>query len=586
MLPTAANPPARLYSFGAATLSALLLALAMPGSFGWWPLLFLALVPLLLTLRSLPPMRSGCIGLFCGLLYNISLLYWIVIVLGRYGGLQPWLSVPAMALLALYMAAYLSLFCLLLNLALRKYAPATGSAMLLLAAPTIWVGLDFLRSVLFTGFPWMDLGYGLYQQPLLIQAADLGGHHLLTFVIVLVNGLVVWLIERFNSQEKIPGWKPLLPAAFATVLLLCLAGYSGYRLLQVKTSGTANEQVTISVIQGNIEQAEKWAPGQKEKTVSQYLRLSGQALAAQPELLVWPETALPFFPSQNPLMNNVLSFIRENRVNLITGSPYFVLKTDPPASQPKGGKRPIDYFNSGLLLDQSARLAGRYDKQHLVPYGEYVPLRSYLWFLKPLVVQVGDFSTGTSFEPLQTGKIRAGILICFESIFPDIARQEVLAGSNLLVNLTNDAWYGRSSAPHQSMAMSVLRAVENRRSLVRAANTGISGFVAPTGVIRSQSGLFVPAALTEIVELVNEQTIFSRWGHWFGPGCLALILPMLLFSVTGSRNSRDKACLVSTGSTPCLVSRQSLGTRKKHIPGSARPQMAVGNLQCKKIVVS
>jgi apolipoprotein N-acyltransferase len=538
MLPTAANPPARLYSFAAATLTALLLALAMPGRIGWWPLLFIALVPLLLTLRSLPPTRSACMGLFCGLLYNISLLYWIVIVLGRYGGLQPWLSVPAMALLALYMAAYLSLFCLLLNLVLRKYAPATGSAMLLLAAPTIWVGLDFLGNILFTGFPWMDLGYGLYQQPLLIQAAALGGHHLLTFVIILVNGLLVWLIERFYLPQKKNGQANFIPVIAANLFLLCLAGYSGYRLVAVKSAGTANPQVIISVIQGNIEQAEKWSPGQKEKTVRQYLRLSADALAEKPELLVWPETALPFFPSQNPLMNNVLSFIRENRINLITGSPYFVLKTDPPASQSKDDKKPIDYFNSSLLLDQSGRLAGRYDKQHLVPYGEYVPLRSYLWFLKPLVVQVGDFSAGTSFEPLRTGKIRAGILICFESIFPEIARQEVLAGSNLLVNLTNDAWYGRSSAPHQSMAMSVLRAVENRRSLVRAANTGISGFVAPTGVIRSQSELFMPAALTESVELINEQTIFSRWGHWFGPGCLALILPLLLLSMAGNRNRK------------------------------------------------
>ncbi len=538
--PMAATPPARLYSFAAAGVTALLLALAMPGSLGWWPLLFIALVPLLLTLRRLPPMRSGCMGLFCGLLYNISLLYWIVIVLGRYGGLQPWLSVPAMALLSLYMAAYLSLFCLLLNLVLRRYAPATGSAVLLLAAPVIWVGLDFLRSVCFTGFPWMDLGYGLYRQQLLIQAADLGGHHLLTFAVVLVNALLAWLIVRFRSPRDNSATLRPLPALAAGVLLLCLAGYSGYRLQQVKAAESTNEHATVSVIQGNIAQSEKWSPGQKEKTVSQYLTLSARTLAEKPDLLVWPETALPFFPSQNPLMNNVLSFIREHQLNLITGSPYFVVSTDRPGNLEKTGKKPIDYFNSALLLDPSGSLIGRYDKQHLVPYGEYVPLRSYLWFLKPLVVQVGDFSAGTSYEPLQTGKIRAGILICFESIFPEIARQEVLAGSNLLVNLTNDAWYGRSSAPYQSMAMSVLRAVENRRSLVRAANTGISGFVEPSGVIRSQSKLFVPAALTETVELVTGQTLFSRWGHWFGAGCLFLILPLLLLSMTGKRQPGEQ----------------------------------------------
>jgi len=144
------------------------------------------------------------------------------------------------------------------------------------------------------------------------------------------------------------------------------------------------------------------------------------------------------------------------------------------------------------------------------------------------VVSVGDFTAGSSYEPLQAGNIMAGVLICFESIFPEISRREVEAGSNLLVNLTNDAWYGRSSAPYHSLAMSVFRAVETRRSLVRAANTGISGFVEPTGTIRAQSQLFVSAALTETMVLSDEQTIFTRGGHWFGAFCLAMILPLLL----------------------------------------------------------
>ena len=156
-------------------------------------------------------------------------------------------------------------------------------------------------------------------------------------------------------------------------------------------------------------------------------------------------------------------------------------------------------------------------------------MRTYLSFLEPLVVSVGDFTAGSSFEPLQAGKIRVGVLICFESIFPAIARREVEAGANLLVNLTNDAWYGLSSAPYQSFAMSVFRAVETRRSLVRAANTGISGFVEPTGAIRVQSPLFEPAALTETVVLLDVQTVFTRTGHWFGALCLILILPLLLF---------------------------------------------------------
>ena len=162
--------PGRLFSFAVAAATALLLALPMSGLAGCWPLLFIALVPLLSALRRLPPMRCACMGMFCGLLYYIILLYWIVIVLGRYGGLPPWISMPAMTLLALYMGSYLALFCLLLGYVLRRSGPGNSTVVVLvLTAPILWVGLDYLRSFLFSGFPWMDLGYGLFRQPLLMQ---------------------------------------------------------------------------------------------------------------------------------------------------------------------------------------------------------------------------------------------------------------------------------------------------------------------------------------------------------------------------------------------------------------------------------
>lgn len=521
------NPgyPSRLFSFAAAAASALLLILGMPGRIGWWPLLFIALTPLLLAVRRLPAMRCACMGLFCGLLYNIGLLYWIVIVLGRYGGLPVWISVPGMTLLALYMGCYLGLFCLLLNLVIKRSRAGKGSTgRMILAAPILWVGLDYLRSFLFSGFPWMDLGYGLYQQPLLIQAADLGGHHLVTFCIVLLNALLVWLFDQSSTRvpETLPGRR--VPVVFGCILLAAVSSYSFWRYQQISTAVETGPKATVAVVQGNISQDEKWTPARKEETVDTYLGLSRSLLEHEElELMVWPETALPFYPQQDPLMEKVLDFVREKKVQLLTGAPWFVLKTEK-----KAGRKPVDYFNSGLLIDASGKPAGRYDKQHLVPFGEYVPIRSYLPFLEPLVVSVGDFTAGSSYEPLQTGNIRAGVLICFESIFPAISRREVEAGSNLLVNLTNDAWYGRSSAPYHSLAMSVFRAVETRRSLVRAANTGISGFVEPSGIIRAQSRLFEPAALMETVVLLSGQTFFTSGGYWFGSLCLAMIVPLLL----------------------------------------------------------
>jgi apolipoprotein N-acyltransferase len=173
-----------------------------------------------------------------------------------------------------------------------------------------------------------------------------------------------------------------------------------------------------------------------------------------------------------------------------------------------------------------------------VPFGEYVPLRNYLWFLKPIAELIGDFTPGTSSAPLRAEKIRAGVLICFESVFPEIARRETAEGANLLVTLTNDAWYGRSSAPVHSWAMTVLRAVENRRSMVRAANTGISGFVGPSGDILGESPLFVANTLTDSVPLMTEQTVFVQGGHWFGTVCLAMIPPLFFFFAIRSRRPR------------------------------------------------
>lgn len=296
------------------------------------------------------------------------------------------------------------------------------------------------------------------------------------------------------------------------------------RYRQITSILSSGDQAEVAVIQGNIDQSKKWSPGMKEKTVSKYLELSEGVVKKTDkiDLLVWPETALPFYPAREPLMNHIRNFSRKKRVYLLTGSPYFTVVPDK--------KRPVEYFNSALLLDRLGHLVGRYNKQHLVPFGEYVPLRTYLWFVKPLVELVGDFTPGNSSIPLKAEKISAGVLICFESIFPEISRRQVVGGANLLVSMTNDAWYGRSSAPYHSWAMTVMRAVENKRSLVRAANTGISGFVEPTGVIRTELPLFEAAAQDERMVLLTEQTIYTRGGHWFGNFCSVLILILLYWS--------------------------------------------------------
>ncbi len=505
-----------------------LLALAMPGLVGWWPLLFVALVPLLLAGLTATPGRSALVGFGCGLLYHVVLLYWILIVLGRYGGLPWWLSLPALFLLAAYMACFSAAFSCLLSLVAGRYRHRERSvATLVWAAPVLWVGLDYLRSILLSGFPWMDLGYGLAGQPRLIQAADLGGHHLLTFSLVLCNSLVVALFNRQRRDIRCdPGPERRL-LLLACVFLVGIGSYSVVRYREMAGSLAGGPQTRIAVVQGNIDQATKWSAATKEATVAQYLRLSQGVLQDKgAQLVVWPETALPFYPQRDALMDKVFDFTTASNTWLLTGAPIYTLTPQTGASDQ------VRLYNGAVLLGPSGEIDGQYGKQHLVPFGEYVPLRRFLPFLAPLVVDIGDFSVGAVKGPLVLGPMKLGMLICYESIFPEIARETVVRGANLLVNLTNDAWYGRSSAPYQSMAMAVLRAVENKRTLIRAANTGISGFIDPLGRITAQTALFTEAALAAEVAMRDQTTVFSRYGYRFGQACSVLIPLLLVFRRT------------------------------------------------------
>lgn len=499
-------------SFFLSILTSLLLWLSFPGGGELWPLLFVALVPLMSAVRGVTARKAALCGLVSGLVHFTALLYWIVIVLGKYGGLAWFISVPALLLLALYMSVYIALFALLARFILLTF-PAAVSLWLL---PALWVGIDWLRCLLFTGFPWMDLGYALYKIPQCIQIADLFGHHGVTFGIVLVNTCLLLTASVIVSPKH--SFSRIFPILIPTLLVLGAAAmYSKTRLagVQQTISGLGASRVIVGIVQGNIDQSIKWSPAQQQKTVEKYLTETRSLFnAGQPALVVWPETALPFYPPSNSFMQPLGELVAEHNFALLTGAPWYEIIDRE--------KKKVNFYNSALLLQPDGQFGGKYFKSHLVPFGEYVPLKRFLPFLAPLVEAVGDFSRGTIDQPLIWQEIRAGVLICFESVFPELTRSWVMAGANMLVNLTNDAWYGKSSAPQHSLAMSVLRAVEARRSLIRSANTGISAFIAPTGTIVRQSELFVPWAAKSPVVLCSELTFWARYGYWFAPVCLAI----------------------------------------------------------------
>lgn len=487
-----------------------LLWTAMPGGGGLWSLLFVALVPLLVVVQRAGGRGALLFGFIAGFVHFLSLLYWIVIVLGRYGGLPLPVSIGALLLLACYMALYVMFFSWSAGILFRKSSPLLA----LWGLPLLWVGLDWLRSVAFTGLPWMDLGYGLAGVPLLIQCADFVGHHGLTFLIVLINVLMAQLLFSRTAEPVKNHMKTLVVPVI--VLLMVVSGYSWLRWQQLgEQLATSTDTIKIGVVQGNIDQAQKWSFALQRKTVVNYVDQGmRQVQQEQPALLVWPETAMPFYPIAHPLLEPLQTMVQQGEVALLTGAPWYkVLDPD---------KRQLHFYNSALLFAPDGTISGSYFKSHLVPFGEYVPLRKFLPFLEPLVESVGDFTPGTITAPLQSGQLRVGVLICFESIFPALARKWVDAGANVLVNLTNDAWYGKSSAPYHSWAMTIFRAVETRRSVVRAANTGISGFIDPLGRVEQRSGLFEQWSASGDVILRDEETVAVRYGYLVGPLCLLL----------------------------------------------------------------
>ena len=492
-------------NFLLATLAGALLWTAFPGGGGLWPLVFVALVPLFFVIYH--SSIKNCIlgGLTCGLMHYLSLLYWIVIVLGRYGGMPWFISLQGLVMLALYMSFYLIAFAVV-SRTFITVLPLWLSVWLL---PALWVGIDWGRGLFLTGLPWMDIGYSLYEVPFLIQIADLGGHHAVSFMIVLANTVLFHLLV---GPLRIKRLIALAPSALVLGFVIFYST-ARYTEIQEMVLGEDPLKITVGVVQGNIKQEQKWSPELQEKTVLIYTNMTKSLLDQNPPLLtVWPETALPFYPPSSNLMGPLFEFVRENNASVLTGAPWYEI-IDRKA-------RKIKFYNSAVLLGSDGKYHGKYYKTHLVPFGEYVPFKKYLPFLAPLVEAVGDFTPGKIERPLEVENVKAGVLICFESVFPDLSRQWVEAGANILVNLTNDAWYGKSSAPIQSLAMTVFRAVETRRSVVRSANTGISAFITPLGEITNKSEIFVPWAEKEELTLHDEKTVWVRYGYNFAPFCL------------------------------------------------------------------
>ncbi len=449
-----------------------------------------------------------------GTLASLACLYWVFWPVEHYGEVNWLLALPLPVLLSMVMGCYYGLFGLAARASQRLHAVAAAVYLGL-----AWTAMELLQATLFSGFPWLTLSSAFVAWPITVQAASwVGAYGLSGVMVAAVAGLVMSERSRWSL-------------AVSALALAFIFGVGWQRLSSYAETTPAH---TVALVQGNIDQSLKWDPQYQQATVRKYVTLSRRvADASSPELIVWPETAMPFyFQDAGPLRRPVLDFVREGKIALVLGAPAYKRTDD--------GPRPFVLYNRAFLLDSRNVDFEWYDKEHLVPFGEYMPLADILP-LQKLVSSVGDFAAGENEKALRSGDLSVGMLVCYEAIFPGLAQDRVNDGANLLVNISNDAWFGDTSAPHQHLQLTALRAIEQGRYIVRCTNTGISAFIDPLGRIKIAGPQFVDVAASGVVHPRTRMTVFHDiYGYLLpGFGVLAAVFVFLLITggATPSQNS-------------------------------------------------
>lgn len=490
-------------------------------------LIWFAMTPLLWALKDVSPGQAFRVGFVAGVAHYATLMYWLVDTMYTHGHLSYFIAVPLLFLLASYLALYPAIWSMGVALTRRP-------VMLLLLGPLLWVALEYIRAIALTGFPWELLGHALYRRPRLIQITDIFGVYGLSWLIVFCNvALGILLTSRFGSgwqgstvSKKFAAWT-LGVAALGFFLTI---GYGELRIRSVDRQIAGAERVGVAAVQGNIAQEEKWERYNRIPTVEKYLRLSLQASLEPPGLVVWPETAMPFYFRHYPrLAQMVIGQARRTDIHYLVGSPDGIRRDD-------GG---VEHYNAAFMVTPDGLYEERYAKVHLVPFGEYVPMQRFLPFVRALADEViGDFKTGRKGDTLPVGEHKVGVLICYEGVFAYLANAAVQNGADILTNITNDAWYGFSSAPYQHYSMSVFRAVETKRGFVRAANSGVSALVDPAGRILKQSPLFEDAVVAGELPILDEITLYTRFGDIFAWTALLVSIGWMGSAVLKHRKKR------------------------------------------------
>jgi apolipoprotein N-acyltransferase len=484
-----------------AALSGVLLAIAFPDySIAW--LAFVAVVPLLVALvHTRGAWESFLLGWISQSVAWLIMVPWVVRVMSYYGGLPYAMGVLIFCAMSLYLGLYGGVFAL----AVRLIAPRERFLRWLLV-PLAWAAVEFARTRLLSGFPWNLLAASIVDYAPLIQIARAAGPYLLGCLILLPTIVIAWLLtQRSEAVTKV-----IALGLVASVIFVWWG--TGYVAERWRTTRDTGEQTfTAALLQPNITQQMRWNESEALAIYRQMIGMTLEAAQHGANVVIWPESTVPFeYANTGFFRDSVESMSRDRGIDIILGT----VAEDP--------SNPNRVWNTAFLVS-GGRTTGRYDKIHLVPFGEYVPMRRMLFFAKKLVHAVGEFEFGTNDYPLR-GMTEYGPAICYEVVFPQITRTQVRHGAGVLVTITNDAWYDGTSAPRQHLNMARMRAVEDDRDLLRAATTGISAFVDRTGRVVEEIPMGREGIVYAKFATRHTETPYVRFGDWFAWMAVALVL--------------------------------------------------------------
>ena len=414
--------------------------------------------------------------------------------MAKYGGTTWLLGIVGLIALALYLAIFSGLAAIFIKTKLDR----NSTWGIVIWVPLIWIGKDLLIEKIFGGFPWCLAGYSQYRNIYFIQLAEIAGIHLVSFLVIVINVLLYKFIKTKNRS----------------ILLVLLSGfvivYGGGYWLQHR-QGQMSKALPwhrAGIIQPNSNHDQVFDFIRVQKNLDTLFNTSAALKNQGAELVIWPEFTVPIYPLQTPYYKNQFTSFSSKVVPLLAGFTDFYN---------------ADHVYNSVMLFKGNKIE-KYDKFRLTPFGEYVLFRRWLFFVKKITDQIGDFTFGKSLHNLDFAGHWLATPICYEVIYPELTRDLVAQGAETIVTISNDSWFGNSSAPFQHLAMAVFRSIENRRYLLRSTSNGISALVDPTGRIVYQSPLHKPDQFLAAFQYLKRKTIFTRWGYLFPYFCLLLVL--------------------------------------------------------------